>query len=172
MKTYWGSGGTAPCILDLGTRWRWVVSFTPWLLYPRERAPGTQWIVVWVGPRAMITQKTNIWNCIFHNEESFLIISGFQCWIFEHVLLLHYNTTNLLLPYQKSVLFPSLLQTSGLLFGQTVTFDSNLHLELSIPYVYLFQRLIHLSCIKLHHTAQETAKTKTINVHHKALVTF
>jgi len=25
MKTYWGSGGTAPCILGLGTRWRWVV---------------------------------------------------------------------------------------------------------------------------------------------------
>jgi hypothetical protein len=22
MKAYWGSGGTAPCILDLGTRWR------------------------------------------------------------------------------------------------------------------------------------------------------
>jgi hypothetical protein len=22
MKTYWGSGDIAPCILDLGTRWR------------------------------------------------------------------------------------------------------------------------------------------------------
>jgi len=30
MKTYWGSEGIAPCILDLGTRWRWVVSLTPW----------------------------------------------------------------------------------------------------------------------------------------------
>jgi len=32
-----GSGGTAPCTLNLGIRWRWVVSFTvqrksPW--YP------------------------------------------------------------------------------------------------------------------------------------------
>jgi len=25
LKTHWGGGGTAPCILDLGTRWRWVV---------------------------------------------------------------------------------------------------------------------------------------------------
>jgi hypothetical protein len=25
MKTYWESGGIAPRILDLGTRWRWVV---------------------------------------------------------------------------------------------------------------------------------------------------
>jgi hypothetical protein len=29
MKAYWGSGGTAPRILDLGIRWRRVVSFTP-----------------------------------------------------------------------------------------------------------------------------------------------
>jgi hypothetical protein len=26
-------------ILDLGTRWRWVVSFTPWSLYPRGKRP-------------------------------------------------------------------------------------------------------------------------------------
>jgi hypothetical protein len=37
--------------LDLGTRWRWVVSFTHLPLYPRgERAPGTHWIKGWVGP--------------------------------------------------------------------------------------------------------------------------
>jgi hypothetical protein len=29
MKTYWGNEGIVPRILDLGTRWRWVVSFTP-----------------------------------------------------------------------------------------------------------------------------------------------
>jgi len=35
MKTYWGSGGIAPHILDLGISWKWVVSFTPWpLLLP------------------------------------------------------------------------------------------------------------------------------------------
>jgi hypothetical protein len=38
-KTYpvlvWGSGGTAPRILNLGVRWRWVVSFTLRRLYPR-----------------------------------------------------------------------------------------------------------------------------------------
>jgi hypothetical protein len=35
MKAYWGSEGIAPHILDLGTRWRWVVSFMPWPLYPQ-----------------------------------------------------------------------------------------------------------------------------------------
>jgi hypothetical protein len=39
MRTYWGSGGIAPCILDLGTRWRWEVSFTPWPLYPHGKNP-------------------------------------------------------------------------------------------------------------------------------------
>jgi hypothetical protein len=35
MKTYWESGGIAPQILNLGTMWRWEVSFTPGPLYPR-----------------------------------------------------------------------------------------------------------------------------------------
>jgi hypothetical protein len=54
MKTYWESGGIAPRILELGTTWRWVVSFTPRPSHPRERAPGTHWIGGWVGPRAVL----------------------------------------------------------------------------------------------------------------------
>jgi hypothetical protein len=34
MKS-WGSRCTDPRFLDLGTRWRWVVSFVPLLFYPR-----------------------------------------------------------------------------------------------------------------------------------------
>jgi hypothetical protein len=34
MKAYLESGCIDPRILDLGTRWRWVVRFTPRLLYP------------------------------------------------------------------------------------------------------------------------------------------
>jgi hypothetical protein len=34
-----GSGGIAPHIHDLGTRWRWVVSFTPLPLYPQGNSP-------------------------------------------------------------------------------------------------------------------------------------
>jgi hypothetical protein len=33
------SGSIAPCILSLGTRRRWVVSFTPRLIYPRGNIP-------------------------------------------------------------------------------------------------------------------------------------
>jgi hypothetical protein len=37
MKAYWGSGGITPRILDLGTRWRSVVSFTHRPLYPQGK---------------------------------------------------------------------------------------------------------------------------------------
>jgi len=39
MKAYWWSGGIVPVILDLGIRWRWVVSFTPRPLYPQGKGP-------------------------------------------------------------------------------------------------------------------------------------
>jgi len=35
MKTYLGSGGIAPCNLNLSTRWRGVLIFMPRLLYSR-----------------------------------------------------------------------------------------------------------------------------------------
>jgi hypothetical protein len=47
-----GSGGIAPRVLHLGTRWGWVVSFTSRLLTTRKSAAGTHWIGGWVGPRA------------------------------------------------------------------------------------------------------------------------
>jgi hypothetical protein len=54
MKTYWRNGGLAPRILDLGTRRRWVVTFTPRQHYPREADPGTNCIEGWVDNRAVL----------------------------------------------------------------------------------------------------------------------
>jgi len=39
MKTCWWSGGIAPRILDLNTRWRWTVSFTPRPIYTQKKNP-------------------------------------------------------------------------------------------------------------------------------------
>jgi hypothetical protein len=39
MEAYWGSESIAPRIIDLGTRWRWVVSFTPRPFYPQGKSP-------------------------------------------------------------------------------------------------------------------------------------
>jgi len=44
----------APCICNIGTRWRWVVSFMTQLLYPQRKSPSTHWIGGWAGPRAGI----------------------------------------------------------------------------------------------------------------------
>jgi hypothetical protein len=50
----WGSGCVELCILDLGTRWRWVVSITSRPLYPRGKSPGTYWVGGWVGSRTSL----------------------------------------------------------------------------------------------------------------------
>jgi hypothetical protein len=52
MKTYWGSGSIAPRILDLCTRWRWVVSFTHRSLYPQGKSPWYPLNKKLVGPQS------------------------------------------------------------------------------------------------------------------------
>lgn len=50
MKEYRGSRGTAPLILSLGTWWRCVVNFVPWLLYPLGKEIVVPfWVGVWIG---------------------------------------------------------------------------------------------------------------------------
>jgi len=45
VKAYWGSGGIAPRILDLGTRWELSGQLhPPAALTPKEISPGTHWI--------------------------------------------------------------------------------------------------------------------------------
>jgi hypothetical protein len=39
IRAYWGSEGIAPRILDLGTRWRGVISFPLRPLYPQGKSP-------------------------------------------------------------------------------------------------------------------------------------
>jgi hypothetical protein len=49
MKEYWGSGGIAPRISDVGLDGgEWSAS-RPDRFIPRERAPGTHWIGGWAG---------------------------------------------------------------------------------------------------------------------------
>jgi hypothetical protein len=62
MKAYWGVGVQLHAFFDLGTRWRWVVSFTPRPLYSRERAPGTHFIGGWAGPKIYSTSLHNVFS--------------------------------------------------------------------------------------------------------------
>jgi hypothetical protein len=51
-------------ILDIGTRWGWVVNFTPRPLYLRGKTVGTHWIGGWVGPRADLEAvEKNLFPC-------------------------------------------------------------------------------------------------------------
>jgi hypothetical protein len=47
-----GSGCKDPNFLDLGTSWRWVVSFSPLPLFPRGKSPRYPLERIWVDPRA------------------------------------------------------------------------------------------------------------------------
>jgi hypothetical protein len=58
MKIYWWSGGVAPRILDLGTRWR--SASRPGRFTPREEAPDTHCIRGWVDPRAVLDAVVKI----------------------------------------------------------------------------------------------------------------
>jgi hypothetical protein len=53
MKTY-GEWRYSSTILELGIKWRWVVSFTSRPLYFKERTTGTHWIGGLIGPRASL----------------------------------------------------------------------------------------------------------------------
>jgi hypothetical protein len=57
MKAYWGSGGIAPRILDLGIRWRWVVSFTLRPLYSQGKSP---WYPLYLCPSVLLTKRQSV----------------------------------------------------------------------------------------------------------------
>jgi hypothetical protein len=71
MKT-WGSGGIVPCILILaldGSEWS---ASLPDHFTPRERAPITNWIGGWMGPRASLDK-------VVKRKES-LPLPGIKLW--------------------------------------------------------------------------------------------
>jgi hypothetical protein len=64
-----GSGGIAQRILNLGTRWRWVISFTLRPLYSRKESPvpigleaGWASELVWTGGRREISLPCTCWG--------------------------------------------------------------------------------------------------------------
>jgi hypothetical protein len=50
-ETFWIHPLIAPRFFELGTGWRWVVSFMPWSLYSQGNGPGTHLIGSWVCTR-------------------------------------------------------------------------------------------------------------------------
>jgi hypothetical protein len=61
--------------LDLGTSWRWVVNFTPRLLYHSGKRPGTHYIGGWVNPRAGMDDL---------EKRKFLTLPGFELRSLRH----------------------------------------------------------------------------------------
>jgi hypothetical protein len=74
MKTYLGSRGIAPRILDLRTRWKWVVSFTLQPLYtlcksprnPLDRSLG-------VPQNKLLVKRLKVLQEFHHSQSQFLV---------------------------------------------------------------------------------------------------
>jgi hypothetical protein len=62
MKAYRGSRSIALLILNLSTRWKWMVNFTHQLLYSWEGTPNIHWLEDWMSPIAAvdIMEKKNL----------------------------------------------------------------------------------------------------------------
>jgi hypothetical protein len=80
MKMYGGSGFIDSHFLDLGTRWKRVVSFMPRPLYPPGKAPV--YIGGWVDPRAGVN---DIEKLKFFAPQS----SNIHCHLNTEVVQLH-----------------------------------------------------------------------------------
>jgi hypothetical protein len=66
-----GSEGIDPYFLHLGTSWRWVFSFTPWLLNPRWKCPRYP-LDKWVGG-SQIWRRENSWHYWDSNSNSSVV---------------------------------------------------------------------------------------------------
>ena len=73
------NGGKTPLILNLGTRWRCVVTFTPWMLCHRVKSPRYQVNMRLGGPRAGLDIRrrekslapARIWTMIRQSSASY-----------------------------------------------------------------------------------------------------
>jgi len=57
MMTYWGSRGIAPCIFNISTRWKWVVSFTHWPLSSQGKRPCYALDMMLGGPQSQYSHS-------------------------------------------------------------------------------------------------------------------
>ena len=66
----WGSGNTVPHILNLRTRWKWVVNLTSLPLYRREKGPDAGFVWEWLDPRPVLESVGREWWIVLLGIES------------------------------------------------------------------------------------------------------
>jgi hypothetical protein len=87
-----GSGGVAPRTLDLGTKWGWVASFTPQVLYPQGKSP---WNLLYRRPGGLQNRSGR-----GGEEKSSQLLAGLEPLIIQPVAQ-RCNTELSRLPYQE-----------------------------------------------------------------------
>jgi hypothetical protein len=159
MKAYWGSDGIAPHILDLSTRWKWVVSFTPWLLYPQGKSPWYPldrrlgWPHSWSGSGDEVKNSQPLLGL-----EPPIIQSVVQCYITELSWLLLSYIMFILMLYSHLQFFQSIcyvflmpcpfIPLELIILQNQITYCN---IYVSKLHIVLFYISLSLSCFSLWH---------------------
>lgn len=92
LEDEWGNWDIAPGILNLSSKWRWVVSFTPLSLYRWVRALGNHWTWDWVRSKASsILWRGQKYLALDMNQTS--IPQPTSAW--PNAILIHYTLIHL-----------------------------------------------------------------------------
>ena len=120
----------AALLLNLGSRWRWPVSFTPRSTYPREKNPGSNWIGGLMAPREILDVSVKRKICIFRGSNLYYTVPEYTilyCVILYYnilyyttqyytVLILYNTTLCCSIPYY-TILYSTILYCTMLLYN-------------------------------------------------------
>jgi hypothetical protein len=70
MKAYWGVEVLLHSFFVFATRWKWVVSFTPWPLYPQGKSPWYPLDKRMGGPQSRGPDAVVKWKIPNHRRDS------------------------------------------------------------------------------------------------------
>jgi hypothetical protein len=85
-----GTGGLAPIIPNLGTRWRWALSFTPWSLDGRENSSVFPPIARLRGPPSRsgrFGKEKNLLRWPKISNHNFLVVETVGCHYIDHAVV-------------------------------------------------------------------------------------
>jgi hypothetical protein len=85
MPVYEGHEEQAPCIPQLRTRWRWVISYMILALHPRERASNTHYIEGSVCPRISLDKVEVLCHMEASKLQNIIIYFSFYIWLVIHI---------------------------------------------------------------------------------------
>lgn len=154
-KAYNGSRGTVLLILDIVTRWRWVISVTAPAALPPGKNPGNHWIQGWGDAvrlwtfwrRVKYLAPTGIWtpdrsarSVVSMGPFVFTTVVQTTCACFRFWILLA----------QNKVYFPGILKKlSNFMFIKRDEFLDQMHITMTSPSISLYTEVGYQDTVRM-----------------------